>query len=85
MKYREYPLQSVLPGLFYGVSVGIIGFGCFFFALKRLPVFEYSALGYIEVFFGVMMGVLFMGEEQRWNIIVGELLVLLSSSCPKWI
>jgi drug/metabolite transporter (DMT)-like permease len=73
------PIQAILPGVLYGVSVGIIGFGCFFYALKRLPVFEYSALGYIEVFYGVMMGLLFLGEALRWNIILGGLLVLLPS------
>jgi drug/metabolite transporter (DMT)-like permease len=73
------PVQSMLTGIVYGVSVGIIGFSCFFFALKRLPVFEYSALGYIEVFFGVMMGILFLGEELRWNIVLGGILVLLPS------
>lgn len=73
------PALSILTGVGYGISVGIIGFSCFFFALKRLPVFEYSALGYIEVFFGVMMGILFLGEEPRWNIILGGMLVLLPS------
>lgn len=73
------PIQAVLTGILYGVSVGIIGFGCFFYALKRLPVFEYSALGYIEVFYGVMMGLLFLGEALRWNIILGGILVLLPS------
>jgi drug/metabolite transporter (DMT)-like permease len=79
LEFKGVPVQAVLTGVLYGFSVGIIGFGCFFFALKRLPVFEYSALGYIEVFFGVLMGLLFLGEDLRWNIILGGLLVLLPS------
>ncbi|MGD9940491.1 MAG: DMT family transporter [Clostridia bacterium] len=79
LEVQAVPMHSILIGIVYGVSVGIIGFSCFFFALKRLPVFEYSALGYIEVFFGVLMGILFLGEELRWNIIVGGMLVLLPS------
>jgi len=73
------PLKAILTGIFYGFSVGIVGFGCFFIALKRLPIFQYAAMGYIEVFFGVLFGILLLGEDIRWNIIVGALLILVSS------
>ena len=73
------PLSALFTGIFYGFSVGIIGFGCFFIALKRLPVFQYGALGYVEVFFGVLFGILLLGEEVRWNIILGAALILTSS------
>jgi drug/metabolite transporter, DME family len=76
-------LTSTLTGLFYGLSVGIIGFGCFFYALKRLPIFQYGALGYIEVFFGVLFGIFLLGEDLRWNIIIGAILILISSFLSK--
>lgn len=73
------PFSDNLLGLLYGFSVGILGFGCFFYALKRLPVFQYGALGYSEVFFGVLFGIAFLREEVRWNIILGAALILISS------
>jgi drug/metabolite transporter (DMT)-like permease len=79
LELRGLAFQPMLLGTVYGISVGIIAFSCFFFALKRLPIFEYSALGYIEVFFGVVLGILFLGEELRWNIVLGGMLVLLPS------
>ena len=73
------PLTAVLTGILYGFSVGIISFGCFFFALKKLPVFQYGALSYVEVFFAMLFGILIMGEETRWNILLGAALILTSS------
>ena len=63
-------------GVFYGFSVGILAFWCFFFALKRLPVFQYSAVAYVEVFFGILFGIIFLSEELTVNIIMGALLVV---------
>lgn len=70
---------AISTGLFYGFTVGIIGFGLFFFALKRLPIFQYGALGYTEVFFGVLFGIFLLGEDLRWNVIAGAILILTSS------
>ncbi len=76
---KGVPAGAILTGVFYGFSVGILGFGCFFIALKRLPIFQYGAMGYIEVFFGVLYGILLLGEDIYWNIVVGALLILVSS------
>jgi drug/metabolite transporter (DMT)-like permease len=73
------PLTATLTGLLYGFSVGIIGYGCFFIALKRLPIFQYGVLGYFEVFIAVLFGILLLGEEVRWNIILGALMILITS------
>ncbi|MGL1893619.1 MAG: DMT family transporter [Spirochaetaceae bacterium] len=78
----EIPSVALIPtftGIFYGLSVGIIGFGCFFYALKRLTIFQYGAFGYIEVFFGVLFGIFLLGEDLSWNIIIGVILILVSS------
>lgn len=72
-------LFAIGTGLFYGFTVGIVGFGLFFFALKRLPIFQYGALGYTEVFFGVLYGVFLLGEDLRWNVLLGAVLILTSS------
>lgn len=78
----EIPNIGLIPtftGIFYAFSVGIIGFGCFFYALKRLSIFQYGALGYIEVFFGVLFGFFILGENLTWNVILGVIFILVSS------
>ena len=66
-------------GVLYGFSVGLLGFGCYFFALKRLPVFQYSAVAYIEVFFGVFFGIAYLAEELRLNMVIGGVLIIAMS------
>lgn len=73
------PVSESMLGVIYGFSAGIVGFGLFFYALKRLPIFQYGALTYIEVFWGVLYGVFFIGEVLTPNIIAGVLLILISS------
>ena len=70
---------DIALGLTYGFSVGVLAWAFFFLALKRLPIFQYSALSYIEVFFGVILGVSFMGEDLSLVKIAGILLVLGAS------
>lgn len=78
------PLEVSALGLVYGFSVGIIGFGLFFYALKRLTIFQYGALGYTEVFWGVLFGVLILGEGLSPTIIIGVLLILTSSTLSRF-
>jgi drug/metabolite transporter (DMT)-like permease len=66
-------------GLLYGGSVGLVGFGLFFFAMKRLPLFQYSALAYSEVPIAVLLGVVVLGEGLGPNQVVGALMVVTAS------
>ena len=66
-------------GLVYGVAVGIVSFGLFFFSLKRLPIFQYSALAYSEVIFGLIFSVTVLGEGLVINQIAGALIVVAAS------
>lgn len=78
----ELPAHSLTDfgvGVFYAFMVGIIGFGCFFVGLKRMPLFQYSALTYMEVFFGVLYGVILLNEVLLWNMILGSILILTAS------
>ena len=79
MELPNIPFADTSLALIYGFSVGILGFGLFFYALKRLSIFQYGALGYTEVFFGVFYGVLLLGEGLTLNIIIGVILILSSS------
>ncbi|MDC7232636.1 MAG: DMT family transporter [Spirochaetales bacterium] len=73
------PLPEILWGSLYGLSVGVGAWACFFIALKRLPVFQYGALTYVEVFFGVLFGAVFLGESITGFTVTGILLVLSAS------
>lgn len=73
------PLADLGIGIFYGVAVGLIGFGLFFVGMKRLPMFQYSALSYSEVPFGVLLGLLFLDEKITVNQIAGMALIVAGS------
>jgi len=48
------PFSHLGIGVCYGVAVGFLGFWLFFYSMKRLPLFQYSALSYSEVPFAVL-------------------------------
>lgn len=73
------PAADLLLGAVYGTTVGLFGFGLFFFAMKRLPLFQYSALSYSEVLIGVAIGVGVLGESLAVNQIVGAAMIIASS------
>jgi drug/metabolite transporter (DMT)-like permease len=66
-------------GVLYGFLVGVCAFGLFFYALKRLPVFQYSAMTYMEVFFGLLFSLVVLREDMTINLAIGVLMVLSAS------
>lgn len=78
----EMPAYSVGDfgmGVVYGLVIGVVAFGCFFVAMKRLPIFQYGALTYIEVIFGVSFGIIFLGEQMSLVKAAGMVLILTAS------
>ncbi len=73
------PLTHLMLGIFYGFLVGVCAFGLFFYALKRLPVFHYSAMTYMEVFFGLLFSLVILREGLTVNLALGVLMVLTAS------
>jgi drug/metabolite transporter (DMT)-like permease len=73
------PLAQLGIGIFYGFTVGFIGFGLFFYGMKRLPLFQYSALSYSEIPFGVFLGIVFRGETMTLNQAAGIVLIVAGS------
>ncbi|HWR11134.1 MAG TPA: DMT family transporter [Rectinemataceae bacterium] len=73
------PLSHLGLGVVYGVLVGLVGFGLFFVGMKRLPLFQYSALSYCEVPCGLLMGILFLGERMTMNQAIGMALIVAGS------
>ena len=74
-----YQTADLLLGGLYGILVGIVTFLCFFYALKRLPVFQYSILTYSEILFAVIFVIIFLGESLAINQIAGMIIVAFSS------
>lgn len=79
MEVPSTPLPEVGLALVYGLVVGFVAFGIFFYAMKRLPLFQYSALAYSEVVFGVLLGVVVLGETLTANQLAGAALILSAS------
>jgi drug/metabolite transporter (DMT)-like permease len=73
------PIAQLGIGIFYGFTVGFIGFGLFFYGMKRLPLFQYSALSYSEIPFGVFLGIAFRGETMTLNQAAGIVLIVAGS------
>jgi drug/metabolite transporter (DMT)-like permease len=73
------PARDIALAAVYGGTVGMVGFFCFFFAMKRLPIFQYGTLAYIEVLLGVILGVIVLGESFVPNQLVGAIMVVSAS------
>ena len=73
------PLTQLGIGIFYGLTIGFIGFFLFFYGMKRLPLFQYSALSYSEIPFGVFLGMAFRGETMTLNQAAGIVLIISGS------
>lgn len=83
--FRAPSLTDAGLAVLYAVLVGLIAFALFFYALKKLPVFEYSAFCYMEVVFGIMFGILFLGEQPEINMLVGSVIIIGSSFLAQWL
>lgn len=73
------PVRDIVLGIAYGGMVGLAGFLCFFYAMKRLPMFQYAALAYTEVPISVMIGVCVLGESFTINQFIGASMVITAS------
>lgn len=62
----------------YAFLVGIIAFGLFFFALKRLKMSHYSLFTYWEVPAAIIFGIIFFNEIVTVNMVIGGLLIISS-------
>lgn len=72
-------IQQVSIASVYAILIGIIGFGLFFSAIKRIKLSTASILSYVEVVSGVLFGIIFFNEILTWNIVVGGTLIVTAS------
>ncbi len=62
----------------YAILIGIVGFGLFFSAIKKIKLSTASILSYVEVVSGVLFGIIFFNEILTWNILLGGTLIVTS-------
>ncbi|MEL6867718.1 MAG: DMT family transporter, partial [Bacteroidota bacterium] len=78
-EYTTASPKDYALGIAYGVLTGLIGYGLFFYGLKRLMASTASALMYMEVVSAVTLGYLFLGERLSGAMIIGGMIVVGSS------
>lgn len=67
----------------YAVFCGLIGYIIFFSALKRINASIASHLSYVEVVSAVLFSIILFKEVLTWNIVVGGLLIIVSTCLLK--
>jgi len=75
-QFAEAQVRDYTLGLTYGLIIGVIGFGLFFYGLKQLKAVTASALMYMEVVSAVLFGVWFFNETLSTPMIIGGLLIV---------
>jgi drug/metabolite transporter (DMT)-like permease len=63
----------------FAVMVGVVAFGLFFSALKKIRASTISFLTYLEVLVATSFGVILFDEILSWNIIAGGSLIIIST------
>jgi drug/metabolite transporter (DMT)-like permease len=63
----------------YALLIGILGFGLFFSALKRIKASTASFLAYFEVLSGILFGIIVFKDSISWNMLVGGFIIITST------
>ena len=79
MGFDALTLHKASVASFYAFAVGIVGFGLFFFSLRRIRASNASFLAYIEVPSAVLFGVFLFHETLSWNEILGGVMIIGAS------
>lgn len=66
--------------IIFALTVGVVGFGLFFSALKKLPAATMALMGYLEIPSAILLAFLLLKEAITTNTIVGGILIVTSSA-----
>ena len=72
-------LPKISLGIIYAFLVGILAFGLYFSALRKIKASTISFMSYLEVVVATTFGILLFDEVLTWNIITGGSLIILST------
>ena len=84
--FINQPLPTITQttvAIVYAILIGLVGYGLFFSALKKIKASTVSHLSYFEVLSGVLFGIFLFQEILTWNIVVGGLLIIISTMLLK--
>lgn len=70
--------QSSLATI-YAFLIGNVAFSLYYYGLKRLQVATAVALTYLDVFFAIILGMIFFSEELSPQLVIGLLCILSSA------
>ncbi|WP_394750373.1 DMT family transporter [Spongiimicrobium salis] len=74
MEWGHFGIASI-----YGLLVGVVVFSLFFYGLKYLNAATTSSMMYLEVVSALILGHLVLKESLELNMILGGILIILSS------
>ena len=72
-------LWQVGTATIYAILIGLVAFGLFFFALKKIKSSHAAILAYMEIISALIFAISFFHEHLTWNLIVGGLFILSSA------
>jgi drug/metabolite transporter (DMT)-like permease len=75
--------SKIILSTIYGILIGVVVFTLFFSALRKIDVAIASHIFYIEVISGILFGAFIFQEKITWNIVVGALMIILSTAFIK--
>lgn len=77
---QPYPTPVQMGvGIAYGALIGLVSFSLFFSALKRMSASTATQITYVEVVSATLFGILIFGESLTPNIVVGGLMIIIST------
>ena len=79
LDFSYMTLSKVGIAVIYAAMAGVVGFGLFFSALKKIKASTASILSYVEVLSAILFGVLFFSEVLTQGMIIGGSMILLSA------
>jgi drug/metabolite transporter (DMT)-like permease len=75
----QWNVHQITGAIIFACLLGVFAFGLFFTALKMLKASTVSFLAYLEVVFAIFYGYFFFDETITWNMMLGGILIIVSS------
>ena len=79
LQFPTVEIPHIGIGILYGIVIGVIVFGLFFYGLKYLPASRASGLMYMEVVSTIIMGAIFLQESLSPSMLLGGGMIIISS------
>jgi drug/metabolite transporter (DMT)-like permease len=73
------PAESSIAGWLYLVTIGsVVGYTAYVWLLANAPVGLVSTYAFVNPVVAITLGVLFLGEDLTWRLLVGALIVVVA-------